>query len=140
MARKGGRTQACGTPQAGQRLTQARRYLDVAELTADASDPDLEYSGVAASIAILAGIAAADAACCATLGRRSRSDNHHDAADLLAQITPGGKAAAAKMRQLIGLKDSAHYGFLTISAAQLKQSMRQAEQLVAFAEEAVLRS
>jgi hypothetical protein len=140
VARKSGRTQACGSPQARQRLAQARRYLDVAELAADTSDPNLEYSGVAASIAILAGIAAADAACCAALGRRSRSDDHHDAADLLAQITPGGKAAGAKMRQLIGLKDSAHYGFLTISAAQLKQSMRQAEQLVAFAEKAVLRS
>lgn len=44
------------------------------------------------------------------------------------------------MRQLIGLKDSAHYGFLAINAAQLKKSMRQAEQLVVFAEEALLRS
>lgn len=140
MARKSGRTQACGIPQARQRLTQARSYLDVAELAADTSDPDLEYSGVAASIAILAGIAAADAACCAALGQRSRSDNHQDAAALLVQITPGGKAAGAKMRQLIGLKDSAHYGFLAINAAQLKKTMRQAEQLVVFAEEALLRS
>jgi hypothetical protein len=140
VARKAGRTQACGGPQARQRLTQARHYLDVAELAADTRDPDLEYSSVAASIAILAGIAAADAACCAALGRRSRSDSHHDAAALLAQITPGGKAAGTKMRQLISLKDSAHYGFLAISAPQLKQSMRHAEQLIEFAEATVLRS
>jgi hypothetical protein len=140
VARKDGRTQACGSPQARQRLAQARRYLDVAELTADTSDADLEYSGVAASIAILAGIAAADAACCAALGKRSGSDNHQDAADLLAQIAPEGKRASMKLRQLISLKDSAHYGFLNISASQLKKSMRQAEQLVEFAENAVLRS
>lgn len=140
MARKTARTQACGIPQARQRLAQARAHLQVAELAADTSDPDLEYAGVAASIAILAGIAAADAASCAALGRRSRSENHRDASGLLAQITPGGKTAATKMRQLIGLKDSAHYGFLSISPAELKQSMRHAERLVAFAEEVLLRS
>lgn len=88
MARKKGRTQACGIPQARQRFAQAPAHLEVAELAGDTSDPDLEYAGVAASIAILAGIAAADAACCAALGCRSRSDNHHDAADLLAEIGP----------------------------------------------------
>jgi hypothetical protein len=95
MATKRGRTQACGAPQALQRLAQARSYLDVATLTADESDPTLEYAGVAASVAILAGIAAADAACCQALGRRSRSDNHHDAEILLAEITPGGKKQPA---------------------------------------------
>jgi hypothetical protein len=57
-------------------------------LTADESDPTLEYAAVAASVAILAGIAAADAACCQALGRRSRSDNHHDAEILLAETPP----------------------------------------------------
>src|SRR5215207_9631134 len=101
MARKKGRTQNCTASEGRLRLDQARAHLEVADLAADTSDPDLEYTSVAASIAILAGIAAADAACCAALGRRSRSDNHQDASDLLAQITPEGKAAAAKMRQLI---------------------------------------
>lgn len=79
MARKQPRTQACGEPQARQRLGHARSFLEVAELAADVSDPSLEYGSVAASVAILAGIAAADAACCKELGKRSRSDNHHDA-------------------------------------------------------------
>jgi hypothetical protein len=64
MARKQPRTQACGEPQARQRLGHARSFLEVAELAADVSDPSLEYGSVAASVAILAGIAAADAACC----------------------------------------------------------------------------
>lgn len=139
MARKGGRTQACGEPQARQRLGHARSFLEVAELTADVSDPSLEYGSVAASVAILAGIAAADAACCQELGKRSRSENHHDAEVLLEQITPGGKRAAGQLRQLIDLRDTAHYGFISISAPQLKRSLRQAQHLVEFAEEVLRR-
>jgi hypothetical protein len=140
MAHRRGRTQACGGPQARQRLAQARSYLDVAELVSDENDPSLEYAGVAASIAILAGIAAADAACCQALGRRSRSDNHHDAEELLGQITPGGKRAAGQLRQLVDVKDAAHYGFISVSAAQLKRALRQARHLVDFAEQVRLRS
>ena len=93
--------------------------MDVARLTSDESDPNLEYAAVAASIAILAGIAAADAACCKALGRRSRSDNHHAAEALLAEITPGGKTAAKQLRQLIDMKDTAHYVFISITVTQL---------------------
>jgi hypothetical protein len=129
------RVQRCGEPQARQRLAQARSFLEVAEVTADENDPTLEFSGVAASIAILAGIAAADSASCAALGQRSRSDNHHDAEHLLSQIKPGGKRAASHLRQLVDLKDAAHYGFISISAPQLRRSLRQAAHLVEFAEQ-----
>jgi hypothetical protein len=37
--------------------------------------------GVAAALSVLAGIAAADAACGAVLGRRSRGQDHRQAAD-----------------------------------------------------------
>jgi len=139
MARGRKRAQACGGDQARQRLAHAKSFLDVAELTADVDDPSLEYGSVAASVAILAGIAAADAACCQVLGRRSRSDDHHHAEALLLEITPGGKRAAGQLRKLITLKDAAHYGFVSMSTPQLKQSIRQARQLVEFAENALLR-
>jgi hypothetical protein len=131
------RIQKCGKPQARQRLARARSFLEVAEMAADESDPSLEYGAAAASIAVLAGIAAADAACCQSLGRRSRSDNHHDAEQLLIEVAPGGKTAASNFRKLIDLKDTAHYGFITPSAPELKRSLRQAEQLVEFAEKVV---
>lgn len=108
-------------------------------MTAEESDPDLEYGAVAASIAVLAGIAAADAACCHALGQRSRSDSHHDAEQLLIQISPGGKSAATHLRKLISLKDAAHYGFITLSRAELKRCLRQADRLILFAEEVVRR-
>lgn len=140
MARSGRRTQDCGLPEARRRLEHARLYLDVADLAGGESDPDLEYGPVAGSVAILAGIAAADAACCAALGRRSRSDNHQDAARLLARIEPDGKAAAQAMRRLVALKDTAHYGFLSLGSGELKQATRQAAALAEFAERVLLRS
>ncbi|HSR94435.1 MAG TPA: hypothetical protein VLK56_06170 [Solirubrobacterales bacterium] len=140
MAQRRKRTQTCGTAQARQRLAHARSFLEVAELAADVTDPSLEYGSVAVSVAILAGIAAADAACCQELGRRSRSDDHHDAEALLQQITPGGKQAASQLRQLIDVKDTAHYGFISVTTPQLKRSLRQAQQLVEFAEGIVRQS
>lgn len=54
----------------------------------------------AAALAVLAGIAASDAACRAALGRRSRSADHRDAVTLLGQIDAGGDAAAQKLRRI----------------------------------------
>lgn len=81
----------------------------------------------------------ANTASCKELGKRSRSEDHHDAELLLDQITPGGKRAASQLRQLIDIKDTAHYGFIDVSAAQLKRSLRQAQRLVEFAEEVLRR-
>lgn len=131
------RTEGCGAAQARQCLARARSFLEVAEMVADEGDPSLEYGSAAASIAVLAGIAAADAACCEALGRRSRSDNHRDAEQLLVKIAPGGKTAASHLGKLLNVKDTAHYGFITLSAPELKRSLRQAEQLVGFAERVV---
>lgn len=96
------RTQPCGELQARQRLARARTFLEVAELTADETDPALEYGSVAASIAILA-----------------------------------GKRAADHLHHLIELKDSAHYGYLSVTAPDLKRSLRQAKRLVEFADDIV---
>jgi hypothetical protein len=56
---------------------------------------------------------------------------------LVAEVRPGGERAAAQLRQLIDLKDAAHYGFITITAPELKRCLRQARQFVAFAERVV---
>jgi len=109
-----GRTQPCSEPQARTRLDHARRFLDVAQLAAG-EDDSLEYASAAAALAVLAGIAASDAARCKSLGRRARGQDHREAADLLAQITPGGTRAANSLRRLLNLKDEAHYGLFDIA-------------------------
>lgn len=139
MARRTPRTQACTPAEARLRQEQARRFLDVAELVADERDPDVEYAGVAASLAVLAGIASSDAACCHVLGERSRSHNHRDAEQLLAEIRPGGNRAATSLRELLNVKDSAHYGLMSVTSAELKRAMRQARRLLDFADEVLRR-
>ena len=64
--RRVGRTRPCGSADARARLRQARLYLEVATLVA--SDEPGEHATVATANAVLAGIAAADAMCCAIAG------------------------------------------------------------------------
>jgi hypothetical protein len=132
-ARTAGRTQTCSDDQAKTRLDHASRFLDVAELVAGES-PDEEYASVAASLAVLAGIAASDAACCKALGRRSRGQDHHEAEELVAQVEPGGKQASNALRRLLNLKDEAHYGLFDVGGQNLQAALRQAKTLVTFAD------
>jgi hypothetical protein len=141
MARSTGRTQLCTAAEARRRLTHARKFLDVASLVADdggaADDPD--YSSVSAALAVLAGIAASDAACCKALGRRPRGQDHREAGALVAQIVPNGPEAAKSLQRILDLKDEAHYGFFDVGGTQLRAALRQAQTLVDFADAVVRR-
>ncbi len=130
-----GRTEACGLVEARKRQQQADRFLEVAKLTAE----EEEYASVAASLAVLAGIAASDAACCAALAARSRAQDHKQATELLAQIVPGGAEAAKRLGRLLDLKDTAQYGVIHPSPVDLVSSLRNAERLVAFARQVLAR-
>ncbi len=131
MTTSGARTQRCSRADARIRLGQAQKFLEVAELVADEAAE--EAFSVSAALAVLAGIAAADAACCAAVGRRSRTQDHHDAEALVEQITPGGHVAATRLRRLIDLKDTAHYGLINVTRQRLTAAIRQANSLVEFA-------
>ena len=139
MANRGtARTQPCSVAQAKTRLEHARKFLEVASLTAGEAG-DVEYSSAAAALAVLAGIAASDAACCAALGRRSRGQDHRQAAGLVEQVEPGGVQAAKALRRLLSLKDEAHYGLFDVSGQDLQAALRQAKALVEFAVRAIQR-
>lgn len=132
-------TRPCDDNQAKQRLERAREFLAVAELVVDEKDEDAShvYASSAASLAVLAGIAASDAACCKVLGERSRSQNHRDAERLLTRIATGGSEAAGDLRELLNLKDKAQYGFLAMSVPEVRKVMRRAGRLVKFAAEVI---
>lgn len=98
-----------------------------------------ESGNVSAALAVLAGIAASDAACCAALGRRSRGQDHKQAVTLLATVSPGGPEASRSLDRLLDLKDTAHYGVIYVSTAELKTALRQAGSLVTFAKGVVRR-
>lgn len=127
------RVQPCSKADARIRLRHAVRFLEVAKLVAEEGD-DLDYASASASLAVLAGIAASDAACCAVLGRRARGQDHREAATLVGNIEPAGKKAATSLRRLLGLKDEAQYGFYDVGGQQLKSALRQANDLVEFAQ------
>jgi hypothetical protein len=129
---RSGRSQPCSEADARRRIDHARKFQEVAQLSA--SEADNEYASVAAALAVLAGIAASDAACCKALGRRARGQDHHEAEDLLRQIRPGGDRAAVALGRLIDMKDDAHYGFFDVSGKDLQTAIRQAKALVSFAE------
>lgn len=124
-----GRTQECNRAQAIVRLDQARAFLEVAELVG-AEDDELANDNVAAALAVLAGIAAADAACCSSLGRRSRGQDHRQAIQLVAQAGPDGKALSQALRRLLDLKDGAHYGMIYVGAAKAKAAIRNAKAII----------
>ncbi len=130
---RGGRTQRCSEEDARIRLRQARQYTEVAGVVAG-EGTDVEYSSVAASLCVLAGVAASDAACCRALGRRARGQDHREAITLIEQIEPDGPKAAKALRRLLNLKDEAHYGLIDVSGADLRTALRQAQSLVDFAE------
>jgi hypothetical protein len=132
--RSTGRTQRCSEADAGTRLRHARLFLEVAQLVADEGE-DVEYASPATALAVLAGIAASDAACCKALGRRYRGQDHRNAAALLERVTPGGRQAANSLGRLVDLKDEAHYGLFDVATNDLKSALRQASSLVKFASE-----
>ena len=138
MSRSAVRTQSCSKAQARTRLEHARKFLEVAEMTAGEGG-DVEYASAAAALAVLAGIAATDAACCAALGRRSRGQDHRQAIELVEQVAPGGTQAANALRRLLNLKDEAQYGFFDVGGQDLQSALRQAKVLVDFATKVVQR-
>jgi len=113
----------------------------VADLVLDQpDDPGLALSSVAASLAVLAGIAATDAACCAALGRRARGQNHDEALALVETIVPAGRAMARDLRRLLAVKDDAQYGVLVVSMERARSAVVWARRLVTAAQDVVGRS
>jgi hypothetical protein len=132
--RNEGRTNKCDHNQARTRMTHANKFLDVAELVASDVDVEPGTASVAAALAVLAGIAASDVACCAKLGRRFRGQDHRQAVNLVRQVSAGGPEAAKNLSQLLDLKDTAYYGVIHVTTVELKSAIRRAKAIVKFAE------
>lgn len=102
MARKT-RVRAASTNEVRVRLRSAEAYLEVADLVLE-ERARVEMPGVAAGLAVLAGIAASDAICARRLGQIHRGEDHGAAGDLLKQATPDGGKLAATFRLLIDMR------------------------------------
>jgi hypothetical protein len=136
MTRSRARTQPCDRSDALTRLAQAEAFLLAAELIVD-DDGDDATPSVAASLAVLAGIAAADAACCARLASRARGQSHAEAVELLGTVVPRGPEMAKDLRRLLNRKDDSHYGLAFVSAGEAGRMVGWAKRLVEQARRAV---
>ncbi len=145
MSRRTGQTADCSREDARNRLKRAEAFLAVAELVlgerieASLDDDDINLSGVAAALAVLTGIAAADAACCHRLGARSRGQDHTQAVALVQQVVPHGDDLANDLDRLLDLKNSAHYGILGVADTDARRAVAWARRMMTHAG-AVLRS
>lgn len=125
-----GRTTPCGRDEALIRLRQASAFVFAAELClSDTENRDLPLNGSAAALAVLAGIAAADAVCCARLGRRWRGQDHRQAADLVRTVQPGGLELAKDLGRLLEIKDKVHYGAVAVRGAEAKAAVARANRM-----------
>jgi hypothetical protein len=105
----------------GPGLRSARANIEFAELAAAERDRP-EMPAVAAGLAVLAGIAAADAICALRLQQIHRRPDHRGATELLETATPDGTKLANTLRRLLDLKDAAHYGIDVVAAARARRS------------------
>jgi hypothetical protein len=123
MSRSKGARKPCDLRQSRHRLTDARQFLEAAEL--------LDAPDVVATNAIHAAIAAADAITCHALGERSDDGNHVAAVDLLRQVDA---TLATALKRALDRKTQAGYESADISATDAASCVRWAQQLLGAAE------
>lgn len=136
MTRGTGRTARCGRNEAQARLLAARAFVSVAELVyGEPDDPVLPLRGVAAAVAVLGGIAAADVICCVRLGEMSRAEDHAQAVDLLAKAQPEGSRVRNDLQRLLSVKDKVHYQAIIVTPKETEAAIRQAKRILRAADE-----
>lgn len=107
-----------------------RAAIVVLELGDDADEDAI--ANVVGSLAVLAGIAAADAITGRALGRRSASESHADAVDLLGSLE--GDGLAPTLRRLLQAKADAQYSPRLISMRLANDMLGWAQKLLREAE------
>jgi hypothetical protein len=118
-----------GSGDVTRRADAARKFLAASTLL----EGEAGYEQVQAALAVLSGIAAADAVCGKVLGQRARGQDHREATSLLAQVN-GAEDAVVALRTLVGQKDNAHYSAELVRSSAALQMARAAGQLVRFME------
>lgn len=128
----GSRTKRCSDTIRAGRLAKARQFWEAAEVIADSTtDDDLIDAHV--MLCVNAGIAAADALCCARLGEHAQGQDHREAVDLLAKVDP---KLARHLSTLLGSKTKAAYSEVSASSINRRKVERAAATLVRAATDA----
>ncbi|MDF2443383.1 MAG: hypothetical protein JWR01_1586 [Subtercola sp.] len=121
-----------GSADVSERAGTAREHLQVAQERlgyAARVEGGSAEAQVAASNAILAGIAAADAICGRALGERSNDSDHRAAVALLATVRPNGIELSLQLARLLSDKSQHQYGGY-VTQGRAGKAVKWAEQLV----------
>ncbi len=122
------RIQSCNRAIASERAAYAREQMQLAEI-GEPWDQGAQRKASGAC-AVLAAIAAADAICCAHMGKRSRGQDHRETLALLEQVEPDGEAHARDLEVALAAKDLVQYGTNLFSPARHQSLLRAARRLV----------
>lgn len=122
------RTKAVSAPQVRSYAAKAEEFAEAA-----ASDLDAGRKIAATSLAIHAGINAADAVCGARLGRRASGEDHDQVLALLRQAGADGAEVERDLRRLLPLKTKAEYEPDDIAPAVAAKAVERAQRCAAVA-------
>ena len=125
------KTRAADRTHAETRLNDARAYLQQADISHRMVDGPRRNATVVSS-AVLAGIAASDAACAFALGVVS-AGAHEQAVKLLSRVS-GSDRAVGELSKLEAIKTAAQYAGKSMAERQATDAIARARRLVAFAE------
>jgi len=116
-------------------VAQVRGYAAKAEEFAEAAVSDLAAGRniAATSLAIHAGINAADTVCGARLGQRAAGEDHDQVLVLLRQAGPDGAAVERDLRRLLPLKTRAEYEPDDIAPSVAAKAVERAQRCAAVA-------
>ncbi len=114
---------------------QVRAYAGKAEEYADAAASEIEAGRyiAATSLAIHAGINAADAVCGARLGERAAGEDHDQVLTLLRQAGPDGTKVEKELRRLLPLKSKTEYEPDDVAAGVAIKAVERAQRCVVVA-------
>jgi hypothetical protein len=112
------------------RLAKAKQFHAAADTIRQLADDEEDIGDAFVTLCVHAGIAAADAVCCATLGEHAQGDSHTEAVALLERVRPDGQDLGSALSVLLGLKTRAGYSAQPVTADMRKRAQRAVSRLV----------
>lgn len=109
------------------RLRKAEQFREAAFSIIDLTDDAAEVGDAYVTLLVHAGIAAADAICCARLGEHASGESHTQAVEILGRVD---KRLAEDLATLLAMKTKAGYDHRPVSADDRRRAERAADRLV----------
>jgi hypothetical protein len=109
------------------RFAKAQQFWSAAQTIETFADDETSIADAYTTLAVHAGVAAADVICCVRVGEHARGDDHDEAVALLAKAD---RARAKDLATLLRMNSRAGYSHEPISRADRQRAQRAAGRLV----------